>query len=258
MKRNKERVPGFDEIIFENRNKEYGAYNLRKRYASATFYSIVGGVSIVAFLVILLYSSSEKDGIASYDPRIITLLQGDPLLPDPNQIKQPEPEKPKNLTDRRFYGPPEIVNDTSAHATTLLPNDVLIDSIQNGTVIKDDSLIYNPDPIGNIEPEPAIFPEEMPTFPGGELALLKFITENLKYPQEAIVNNIEGKVFLKFVVSSDGSVKRIEIIKGRDPLLDAEAIRVVSILPKWKPGKQNGRPVPVWFSVPVSFQLKRN
>jgi protein TonB len=98
--------------------------------------------------------------------------------------------------------------------------------------------------------------EESPVFPGGEIALLKYIAENTKYPQEAAENNIQGKVIVKFAVSSDGSVKRIEILRGVHPTLDQEAMRVVSTLPLWKPGKQNGKPVSVWFMVPVSFELK--
>ena len=108
------------------------------------------------------------------------------------------------------------------------------------------------------EPEPKIFVEEMPVFPGGDMALMKFIYDNIKYPAEAADNNVEGRVVLKFVVSADGSVTRIQVLKGVHPVLDREAERVVSMFPKWKPGRQNGEPVPVWFTVPVTFTLKKN
>ena len=87
---------------------------------------------------------------------------------------------------------------------------------------------------------------------------MKFIAENLKYPEEALRNNLEGRVMLRFVVSAEGSVKRIEVMRSVHPVLDEEAIRVINLLPDWKPGRQNGKPVPVWFSVPVYFQLKEN
>jgi protein TonB len=116
-------------------------------------------------------------------------------------------------------------------------------------------VIENPVEIVPAEPEPYIFVEEPPEYPGGNKALLEFISKNLNYPSEALNNNIQGRVILKFVVKEDGSVGRIEVLKSVDPLIDKEAVRVIGMLPKLKPGKQNGVPVPVWFSVPVTFQL---
>jgi protein TonB len=98
----------------------------------------------------------------------------------------------------------------------------------------------------------------MPEYPGGIPALMKFVSENLQYPEEAIQSNIQGKVFLKFVVRPDGSTDRIEILRSIDPLLDNEAARVVKMLPKFKPGKQDGVAVPVWFLLPVNFKLENH
>ena len=109
-----------------------------------------------------------------------------------------------------------------------------------------------------VEPEPAIVVQEMPEFPGGEAALLKFVGDNVKYPSDAQNNNIQGKVILRFVVRSDGSVDRIEVLRGIDPSLDNEAVRVVKTLPRFKPGKQGGVAVPVWFLLPVTFRLENN
>jgi len=106
--------------------------------------------------------------------------------------------------------------------------------------------------------EPRIFVEEMPEFPGGNSALLRFVSDALKYPDEAIINNIQGRVTIKFAVNINGSVDRIEVIRGIDPLLDNEALRIISTLPHFKPGKQNGVPVPVWFTIPVVFKIKNN
>jgi len=88
--------------------------------------------------------------------------------------------------------------------------------------------------------------------------LLKFINDNIKYPEEAAVNGVQGRVVLRFVVATDGSIKRIEIFKGVHPVLDQEAVRVLSMMPRWKPGRQNGIPASVWFTVPVNFKLKEN
>jgi protein TonB len=98
--------------------------------------------------------------------------------------------------------------------------------------------------------------EEMPSFPGGDAELFKFIYANIKYPEVAKENNIQGKVILRFCVTYKGAVDQVSVVRGVDPTLDEEAIRVIKMLPLWKPGKQGGKPVNVWYSVPISFQLK--
>jgi protein TonB len=98
--------------------------------------------------------------------------------------------------------------------------------------------------------------EEMPDFPGGQLALRKFIAQAIKYPVIAQENGIQGKVFVNFVVNKDGSVTNAKIARGVDPSLDKEALRVVMSLPKWKPGKQGGKPVRVSYTVPINFVLQ--
>lgn len=110
-----------------------------------------------------------------------------------------------------------------------------------------------PDKVGG--GEVFVVVENMPVYPGGDAALFKFISENIKYPPEAKEKGIQGKVILRFMIASDGSVEDITVVRGIDPLLDAEAVRVMSILPDWTPGTQGGKPVNVWYSVPISFSL---
>ena len=98
--------------------------------------------------------------------------------------------------------------------------------------------------------------EQMPEFPGNEMALRKYIANDVYYPVEAHKNGISGKVYVTFVVSKDGSVANAEIARGVDPLLDKEALRVVNSLPKWKPGYQRGEPVNVKYTVPINFALQ--
>lgn len=98
--------------------------------------------------------------------------------------------------------------------------------------------------------------ENMPEFPGGELALRKFIANAIKYPVIAQENGIQGKVYVNFVVDKDGSVTQARIARGVDQSLDKEALRVVNSLPKWKPGMQRGKPVRVSYTVPISFVLQ--
>jgi TonB family protein len=97
--------------------------------------------------------------------------------------------------------------------------------------------------------------EEMPLFPGGEKAMFDFIYANLRYPENEKKNNIQGRVILRFCVNYLGGIDRVSVLKSVNPALDAEAIRVIKILPTWQPGKQGGKPVSVWYSVPVIFEL---
>jgi len=256
MKRKNEKVPGFDEIIFENRNKEYGAYDLRKKYAPATILSILGGSGLFTALVIVLSMGVGKDAIGDTREEIIIVVRIDSTIQDLNKLKPEIPDPPKLEVKATPYVEPEIKE-------TIEPGDVVIEATSTADTSRNKPVDVitipenDPDPIVVIEPEPVVIVTEPPEFPGGETALLKFVNENIKYPEEAIANNIEGRVTLRFVVSTDGSVKRIEIMKGVDPLLNQEAIRVISLLPKWKPGKNNGTPAAVWFSVPVNFTLKK-
>ncbi|MCK5538910.1 MAG: TonB family protein [Bacteroidales bacterium] len=112
-------------------------------------------------------------------------------------------------------------------------------------------------PSNEVEEEEVFFVvEEMPLFPGGERGLKKWIAQKVKYPAIARENDIQGKVFVRFVVTSSGKVDKVQIIRGVDPLLDAESVRVVKSLPRWKPGMQRGKPVSVWYTVPINFKLQ--
>lgn len=254
MKRNEKKVPGFDEIIFENRNQEYGAYDLRKRNKSITSWSLLSALTISITIVLVIFLKSEP-GTASAVPEVFVIVKLDdfiPVIPD-----QPVPRLPAQLEKTPQNIAPEVVADTAAVTTFIPITDDVIRNIRDGDV--NDTLIYSETPgeLIPVEPKVFIWVEEMPQFPGGEAALLEFIGKNTSYPDEAIQNNIEGRIFLKFVVNPDGSVGKIEILKGVDPLLDKEAIRVVGTLPRFRPGKQNGEAVSVWYSVPVLFKINR-
>jgi protein TonB len=98
--------------------------------------------------------------------------------------------------------------------------------------------------------------EQMPEFPGGMEALFKYMAENMKYPEDAKKQQVEGRVLVQFIVETDGSVSNTEVLMRVFPSLDAEAVRVISGMPKWIPGKQNGKVVRVKYTIPVSFRFK--
>lgn len=99
--------------------------------------------------------------------------------------------------------------------------------------------------------------EQMPEFPGGMPAMIEFLQINLKYPKDAIKQQVGGRVMVMFVVETDGTLSNVRVAKKVFPSLDSEAVRVVKTMPKWKPGKEKGRPVRVNFTLPVVFSLKK-
>ena len=98
--------------------------------------------------------------------------------------------------------------------------------------------------------------ETMPVFPGGDLGLRKYIAQHTKYPNIARENGIEGRIYVRFCVTETGKVSKVSVLRGVDPILDKEALRVVKALPSWKPGEQRGKKVRVWYTVPINFQLQ--
>ncbi|HRS40830.1 MAG TPA: energy transducer TonB, partial [Dysgonamonadaceae bacterium] len=116
-----------------------------------------------------------------------------------------------------------------------------------------------PPPKEREEEEEEIFVvvENQPEFPGGQAAMMKFLSENIKYPVIAQENGIQGRVICNFVVERDGSITDVQVVRGVDPSLDKEAVRVIQSMPKWKPGMQRGKPVRVRFTLPVVFRLQQ-
>jgi protein TonB len=257
MKRKNEKVPGFDEIIFENRNKEYGAYDLRKKNLPATFLSMIGGVALFSGIIIAVSLGSERKVTAGGKGQIVVVATFDKTIHDLIKLKPDVPPLPKTIVKPTPYVPPLIVDKLDSNDRTMVAI-VDLDTMRNKPV----DVIIKPDVVQieavPSEPDYPVFVEEMPEFPGGQTALLKYINGSINYPSSAVENGIEGRVILKFVVWTDGSVKKIELLRSVDPLLDQEAIRVISMMPKWKPGKNNGTPAPVWFSVPVTFKIKKS
>ena len=155
--------------------------------------------------------------------------------------------------------PPPAVQEVEV--LNVVEDDVETDSIEINTEDdKEEVVIAAPvEAPEEEEEEEVIFVvvESMPEFPGGQQALFKYLSENVKYPVIAQENGIQGRVICQFVVNKDGSIVDIEVIRsGGDPSLDKEAVRVIKSMPKWKPGKQRGKAVRVKYTVPVNFKLQ--
>lgn len=162
-----------------------------------------------------------------------------------DKITPPPPPKPKIIEQLTVVDNTQKI-DIEATITSEATEKTMITQ----TSIKIDA------PKEDVEPEVYIYAEEMPEFPGGEAALFKYINENIKYPKIAKENGIQGIVFVQFVIGKTGEIVNVYILRGVDPSLNQEAIRVVSSMPKWSPGKQRGVPVHVSFQMPINFRLK--
>ncbi len=258
MKRKKEKVPGFDDIIFRDRNKEYGAYDLRRRYGSTMSISLAAGLLLGAsFFLVPYFTADHVEAMPGERINVIAMPDPDLFNPPAPPVAPPPPEAPAEAMNNVRFVPPEMVLDAQVTGDGLLPADLLFREVTDGNASGEVPVdLAGADPVAQVEPEPYVIVQEMPSFPGGTEALLRYIMGNIVYPPDAVQNNIQGTVFLRFVVSSTGEVTRVEVTRSVDPLLDNEALRVISALPRWKPGKQDGTPVPVWFSVPVVFVLR--
>ena len=259
MAKEKIKVPAFDDIVFEVRNKEYGAYRLRKKYNRNVLIAMLIGILILSTAVITPYLNAkalEKRTKRAERQVEITLEN----LDTPNETvapPPPPPPPPADVVQQAKYVPPVVVDSVKPEDNVqLMTADQAVVEVKNEEVVEIVQEIKEEIREEEAEPEPFVVVEEMPMYPGGDIELLKYIGEHTQYPEVAKENNIQGRVIVRFCVTAKGGVSQVSILKGVDPELDKEAIRVVSALPAFKPGKQGGKPVPVWYMVPITFTLK--
>jgi protein TonB len=254
------KISDFDDLIFENRNKEYGAYQLRKKYNSV----LLGGLIIASLIAItgvmipfLLRPKNERVLSAG---RGGVMIQMENFSQPEEQIyvpPAPPPQEPERIQEVVKYVPPVVVDTVFPEEIKQLTTEEVLASgdgeIREATGSgSGDGLI--PGTGGGDAEEPFFQVEVMPSFKGGDLTRFReWVGKRTNYPQAAIDNKIRGTVFLTFIVEKDGSVSNVTVLKGIHPLLDAEAVKVISESPKWTPGLQRGQPVRVRFQIPLSF-----
>jgi len=252
------------EMIFEDKNQKYGAYTLRKDSSKRHVYGLV----ITTFLFILGFSMPTLierlvPKRAEIDETVRTLSVVNIEKPKDDIIKELPPPPPP-LRNTIKFTPPVIKadKDVNDEEEPKLQQEVVDAKAAVGAVTydkgTDDVLAPLPTDDKQITEEEAPFTvvEQMPEFPGGTKALLRWISKNLKYPDIAAENGITGTVVVNFVVDTDGGISHVKILRGIDPSCDEEAVRVVKTLPKWKAGKQGGKAVRVYFTLPIKFVLQ--
>ncbi|HOO99787.1 MAG TPA: energy transducer TonB [Bacteroidales bacterium] len=264
MARDKDNIPGFDDIVFESRNRDYGAYVLRKKYPRAILTGVLISLFVGSASVLLPFFIEPSDEFMVAGGGRYVTVEMEELSPPEDFIYVAPPPPPPPETNRSEeiakYTVPVIVDTlltaepelaTIAEALELPADDTDIEVYSNG--IGDDLLIGD----GSSEGEPAFFlVEVMPTFRGGGLDKFReWVNKRTNYPQAAVDAKIRGTVFLTFVVEKDGSVSNVTVLKGVHPLLDNEAVKAISESPRWNPGLQRGQPVRVRYQIPMSFVL---
>ena len=258
MAKEKIKAPAFDDIVFENRNKEYGAYKLRKKYNRNVIIALIIGTLILGTAVITPYLNAKaavnksKRAERQVEIKMENLDQpNEQVAPPP-----PPPPPPQDVVQQAYTAPVVVDSVKPEEAVQLMSADQAQVEVRDADVVEDVAVVAEEVQEDVDAAEPFVVVEEMPMFPGGDAAIQKYIGDNVIYPEVAKENNIQGRVIVKFCVTSKGGVDKVEILKGVDPELDAEVARVVKTLPKFKPGKQGGKPVPVWYTIPINFQLK--
>ena len=248
----------FDDLVFEFRNKEYGAYELRKRYGRTVFIAMVIGIIILTTAIVVPYIQAKN--MAQHKARdaqeviaeMANDLQNEEVAPPP---PPPPPPAEEQQTVVKYVAPVVVDSIKPEEQFQLMSTDEQVETTVDKEVVE--VAVQVQEEVQEEAPrEVFTIVEEMPSFPGGDSELLKFIAKNIVYPPIAEENNVQGKVILRFCVTYKGTVEQISVVRGVDAALDAEAIRVIGMLPLWKPGKQGGKPVNVWYTVPISFQLQ--
>lgn len=265
------------EMVFEGRNKEYGAYRLRKNAGKRNLYSLItifiaalaiwGGISLVKFV------ESRTKTVAQTSVAELSALNQPKKKAEVKQQQKVKLEQPEKVVERvkssvKFTAP-VIKNDDEVKPedelktqdelmntkTAIGALDVKGNDDANGEVLKIKEAVAQPEPKPEVEKVFDVV-EQMPSFPGGPSALMEWLSNNVKYPVVAQENGVQGRVVVSFVVERDGSITDVKVVRGVDPSLDKEASRVVRAMPRWIPGKQNGSAVRVKYNVPVAFRLQ--
>ena len=274
------------DLVFEGRNKSYGAYDLRSKAGRRHLYAIIDilvGIAVIAGLIFTYAKAKEaiQASLAADTEAVTELseLKKEELKKEEPKVQKQE-EQPKQEQHQKVavrasvgYTVPDIVDkvdeskkiknqeELNRSNISIAAVDYAGDANGKGTI---DDLLKGQE-AGGDAPQQKQKEEEAPThtvveqqpqFPGGEAALLAYVAKNIKYPAIAVEQEIQGTVQLRFVVEANGSIGDVQVVKSLESHCDKEAIRVVKSLPRFIPGKQQGRPVRVWFTLPVRYSIQ--
>ena len=275
--------PKWVDMVFAGKNKEYGAYQLRKgtsgRNIKSLLILVIAAALVGGFLAWKVIEQKQAEEQQAY-------MEAMELAKLQEQAKKEEKKKPEKVQPKieakkeipvaretqKFTAPVIKKDELVKEENQVKQMDKLDDKVAVGSedkegvkdrnveAVRSEIAVAAPPPPPAPKPEVAtkVFDvvEEMPSFPGGQGALMSYLASNIKYPVVAQENGVQGRVIVSFVVERDGSISDVRVARSVDPSLDREAQRVVKSMPRWKPGKQNGSAVRVKYTVPVVFRLQ--
>ena len=274
--------PKWVEMVFAGKNKEYGAYQLRKgtsgRNIKSLLILVIAAALVGGFLAWKVIEQKQAEEQQAYmEAMELAKLQQQAK----KEEKKKEPVKPKVEMKKEI----PVARETQKFTAPVIKKDELVkeenqvkqmdkldekvavgtenkEGVKDRTVeaVRNDIAVAAPPPPPAPKPEVSnkVFDvvEEMPSFPGGQGAVMQYLASHIKYPVVAQENGVQGRVIVSFVVERDGSISDVRVARSVDPSLDREAQRVVKSMPRWKPGKQNGSAVRIKYTVPVVFRLQ--
>ena len=274
------------DLVFADKNKEFGAYQLRKasdkRHNQAFLFMIIG--LIIISLGVFAWSKysayrEEQRALALQEERekmmAAALAQQQEEAPEEEEVEEQKFEQPEVEVPQEVLATVQVTQIAIVEADKV-KNEVMDmdaqkeDNTARGVVTQEGSddadkfkavqeqvVVKEPEPeVKHKEEEIFVAVEQQAEFPGGQAALMKWLSNNIRYPEAAQQNDIQGRVVVKFVVEKDGSTGSASVVKGVDKDLDREALRVVKKMPRWQPGKNNGVAVRSYFTLPVTFRLQ--
>lgn len=269
------------DIVFEGKNKEYGAYEMRAKSVSRhnkamiVIVIVIIAVFALAFLVNTVIKSVEARPTDEAEQALVEMAteEAEEETPEeePQRVEEQQPEVVKEellntvkLTEIAIVDDNEVKEEIKSQdelretetAVGKQNEDRGVDDIINAQEHKDVVVVEEkkPEPVDDNKVFESV--EQNPQFPGGDAALLKYVSDHIRYPSVAQENNIQGRVVVQFVVTKTGSIGQVKVVRSKDPDLDKEAVRVVKALPKFVPGKMNGHAVNVWYTLPITFRLQ--
>ena len=274
--------PKWVDMVFAGKNKEYGAYQLRKgtsgRNIKSLLILVIAAALVGGFLAWKVIEQKQAEEQQAYmEAMELAKLQQQAKKEEKKkeQVKpkiEPKKEIPVARETQKFTAPVIKKDELVKEENQVKQMDKLDEKVAVGTenkagvkdrtveAVRSEIAVAAPPPPPAPKPEVAtkVFDvvEEMPSFPGGNAALMSYLNSNTKYPVVAQENGVQGRVIISFVVERDGSISDVKVARSVDPSLDREAQRVVKSMPRWTPGKQNGQTVRVKYTVPVVFRLQ--
>ena len=273
------------DIVFDGKNKEYGAYQMRATSTARHNKAVIIVLIILALIFIGLilavngvFSKSEEETNVGIEQEQLSLYNPD------DDIEEDEPEDIPEIPEEKIEMPKEeVANSIQNTAIDIVKDEEVVNEVKTQDELKEDNRQMGAIDVSDgvddltkktvqeevviVEEKPApkedniIYTtanvQQQPEFPGGVEAMYKWIGEHLQYPAAAAEEGAQGRVTVEFVVSKTGAIENVKVVRGRHPALDKEALRVVKAMPKWNPGRNNGQPVKVTYILPVQFKLNQ-